>query len=172
MQKLVLITLVLFLFGCTTTTKQPTEPITYSVLETTPNELMGNDYKLPGHIRTLPIPLFTWYPQGSTIHTLDGVTAITGRFVWLDGCLLFNIDNTAELITPIFWVNTIKDYQTYGNQGFLTLHNDQIVYLNHQYPIKSPIEPNQNSRTKQIIQRGQDKCLMDNVIYLGAEVVN
>ncbi len=172
MQKLVLITLVLFLFGCTATTKQPTEPITYSVLETTPNELMGDDYKLPSHIRTLPIPLFTWYPQGSTIHILVGVIGTTGQFVWFDDCLLFNVDSTKELITPIFWVNTIKDYQFYGNQGFLTLHNDQVVYLNHQYHIESPIDSKQNLRTEQIIQYGQNKCLMDNVIYLGLKVVD
>lgn len=164
--------LVLFLFGCTTTTKQPAKSITYTVLETTPNELMGNDYKLPSHIRTLPIPLFTWYPQGSTIHTLDGIIGVTGRFVWLDDCLLFNVDNTAELITPIFWVNTIKDYQLYGNQGSLTLHNDQVVYLNHQYHIESPIDSKQNLRTEQIVQYGQNKCLMDNVIYLGLKVVD
>lgn len=172
MQKLALTMLILFLMGCTTTTKQPTEPITYSVLETTPNELMGNDYKLPSHIRTLPIGLFTWYPKGSTIHILYGTIGITGRFVWLDDCLLFNVDNTSELITPIFWVNSIKDYQIYGNQGFLKLYNNQTIYLNYPYHIKSEIEPKQNLRTEQIIQKGQDKCLMDKVIYLDFKIVD
>lgn len=102
MQKLILMLFALFLIGCTTTTKQPTEPITYSVLETTPSKIVGDDYKLPSHILTLPIGLFTWYPKGSTIHTLYGTIGVTGRFVWLNNCLLFNVDNTSELITPIF----------------------------------------------------------------------
>lgn len=172
MQKLSLIMLALFLIGCINTAKQPTEPITYSVLETTPSDIVGNDYKLPSHIRTLPIGLFTWYPQGSTIHTLDGTIGTTGRFVWLNDCLLFNVDNTEELITPIFWVNSIKDYQIYGNQGLLTSHKNQIIYLNHQYHINSQVEPKQNPRTKQVIQQGQDKCLMNNVIYLDLKVVD
>lgn len=172
MQKLTLMMLVLFLFGCTTTTKQSAKPITYSVLETTPNELVGNDYKLPSHIRTLPIGLFTWYPQGSTLVPPIGLDGIIGRFVWLDDCLLFNVDSTAELITPIFWVNSIKNYKIYDNQGFLTLHNNQIIYLNHQYHINSQVEPKQNPRTEQIIQQGQNKCLMDKVIYLGLKVVD
>lgn len=171
MQKLASTMFVLFLIGCTTTTKQPTKPITYSVLETTPNELMGNDYKLPSHIRTLPIGLFTWYPQGSTLVLPIGLDGIIGRFVWLNDCLLFNVDSTKELITPIFWVNTIKDYQFYGNQGFLTLHNDKIIFLNHQYHIESEIDSKHN-HTERIIQRGQDKCLMDKVIYLDLKVVD
>lgn len=152
-------------------THEASPPI-YSVLETTSSDVVGDDYKLPSHIRTLPISPFTWYPEGSTLVLPIGLDGVMGRFVWQNSCLLFKPDDFDGFVTPIFWVNSIKDYQINDNQEFLILHNDKIIHLNHEYHIESLIEPKQNPRTKRIIQRGQDKCLMDKVIYLGIKVVD
>lgn len=108
-----LVWLTLPLIGCHThiTHNHEASPPIYSVLETTPSDVVGDDYKLPSHIRTLPISPFTWYPEGSTLVLPIGLDGVVGRFVWQNNCLLFKPDDFDGFVTPIFWVNSIKDYQ-------------------------------------------------------------
>ena len=129
-------------------------------------------YQLPSRLISLPISIFTWYPnQASTLSAPIINAGEVGQFVWRGDCLLFKTKNN-EFITPIFWVNTIKAYHDNNGKSILIRHDGVIIALNKSYDIDINPEPKQNNRTDWIVQHGQDKCLMDKVVYLSSSVVS
>lgn len=168
-----------FLAGCTATPPQNTKPITYTtvetisykILETTPTSIGIDDYKLPEYIRSLPIPIYTWYPQGTTLFLPIGIHGITGQFVWQDSCLWFKPDDFEDFVTPIFWVNSIQDIRFTKSKVFLILHNNTIIQTHHAYYLDTIIQPKNKNGIEYIIQHGDDHCLKDHVIYLDSNVI-
>lgn len=165
--------------GCVSIKPQTKTPhIDYPVFLETADKDGLSVFQLPKHYIALPIRLFTWYPNGvSAVQTLAQDVGIMGEFIWHDDCLLFQVVQTnqvaqiGELITPIFWVNSIKDYQVNG-KSLLIRHDDKEIELNVPYHIDVNPEPKQNNRTDWIVQRGKDNCLMDKVVYLPSSVVD
>lgn len=145
----------------------PIQANTYSTFETKRGKYGIADYKLPKVIRPLPIEIYTWYPIGTTLFLPIENMSIKGRFVWHDECLLLENQENNELVTPIFWVNSLKEYQA---NSMIISHTNRIIPLNQWHYIDTTPQSIQSEHSGWLVSRGQEKCLKDKIIFLPMQI--
>lgn len=118
---------------------------------------------------SLPIEVFTWRSHTASLPISKMGTI--GRFVWKDDCLLFSPYLNNELITPIFYIDSLVDYKINPNGKDMLIASGQSIDLNEWYYMLATSEPKDNARKTWLVQRGKDNCLMDKVIYLNQSII-
>lgn len=141
-----------------------TNPQPYSFPNTFVKADDFSDYQNSNPTVSLPLEIFTWRSHTASYPISKAGTV--GRFVWQDECLLFVTYRSKELITPIFYMDSLLDYKINPNGKDALVFSWSTVDLNDWYYTPAIPEPKDNARKTWLVQRGKDTCLMDKVIYL------
>lgn len=115
----------------------------------------------------LPQALFTYKPEAGPIPAIEIVGTI-GKFIWHDGCLLFSPYKKDDLVTPIFHTNSITGYQfnAVGNDALIRQYQYKVTLNEWHYIRETASRPEDDRRTTRIVSRGDEKCLMEYVLFL------